>query len=571
MDKPKKAKKKPSRKVIDYFSSRETTPDPFSDDGEYGSDVDYDPNAEKSEGDSSSNVSDTHSESSNSRDDSDDSELSSSESIFDTRKRKLSTNKESKRKKCKLQTKNKLCTGKASETKKSKPENDKDSDINSVVSLSINSDVLRRNIDALNLQESLLLNNLTDIEVQSQLLSDNHTIEDQASGAQSSLAIPESTVENSMTSVIQSFSSSSKHTNVEGNLTLYVQPQSSLSGPQSRAQLRLPPLDSENTEGDLTFNAQQNRALPDSTPCPSLDPANKEGYQTPSVQQHTSSPNPIVDSSLDSADTDRNLPSSAQHHMPSATYAQSTLPLSEPTSRAHSPRDRTLSTSDNEENPENENDTAERRQRSFTPTSTHDWENTTANIPVFEFDESSAGVQFEITPDMSPIDVFNKLYPEQIIEYIVAKTNEYGRALFGTNRPGTRNTPTRKPKYKNLVSEEMKKFLGLCLLMGQVKIPQRRKLFTYSDPLYYHPVFQFVMSARRFEQILRCLCVSELNSKGKEKILKFIDLITRTFRECFKPSKELSLDESLLLFSLACVSDNTLRVRKLNMVLNFMS
>lgn len=104
-----------------------------------------------------------------------------------------------------------------------------------------------------------------------------------------------------------------------------------------------------------------------------------------------------------------------------------------------------------------------------------------------------------------------------------------------TTRRATRNT--RQIKYRDVDSDELKKFLGLCLLMGQVNVPEKRKLFTYSDPLYYHPIFQYVMSARRFEQILRCLYVSELNSKGKEKIVKFIDIVTRNFRECYKPQK----------------------------------
>lgn len=56
------------------------------------------------------------------------------------------------------------------------------------------------------------------------------------------------------------------------------------------------------------------------------------------------------------------------------------------------------------------------------------------------------------------------------------------------------------------------------------------------------------MSGRRFEQLLRCLYVSHLGAKGKEKNNKFIDIMTKHFRDCYKATKQLSLDESILLF-----------------------
>lgn len=79
----------------------------------------------------------------------------------------------------------------------------------------------------------------------------------------------------------------------------------------------------------------------------------------------------------------------------------------------------------------------------------------------------------------SVIDIFNKLFPPHIIDYIITSTNNYGRALCDTNRPMTRNS--RRFRFKDTDLEEIKKFLGLCLLMGQVNIPKKSKLFTYSD------------------------------------------------------------------------------------------
>lgn len=52
----------------------------------------------------------------------------------------------------------------------------------------------------------------------------------------------------------------------------------------------------------------------------------------------------------------------------------------------------------------------------------------------------------------------------------------------------------------------------------------------------------------QFDQILRCLYVSERGAKGEDIIIKFIDDIFRNFREYYKPGKKISSDESILLF-----------------------
>lgn len=177
---------------------------------------------------------------------------------------------------------------------------------------------------------------------------------------------------------------------------------------------------------------------------------------------------------------------------------------------------------------------------------TEDWSETTAPIPDFNFDAGAVGVKFTIDNNTTVFEVFNRLFPPLILDYLVECTNAYGTSMCQTNRPKTRHS--RSYTFKLTDKNEMLKFLGLCLLGAQVNIPQKRKLFTLSDCLYYHPVFVSTMSGRRYEQLLRCLCTGPLGAKGKNKITEFMDAITRNFRACYSPEKELSLDESLLLF-----------------------
>ncbi|CAH2000544.1 unnamed protein product [Acanthoscelides obtectus] len=174
------------------------------------------------------------------------------------------------------------------------------------------------------------------------------------------------------------------------------------------------------------------------------------------------------------------------------------------------------------------------------------WETTTAPIPVFDFDENSVGVKVNIDETSTPLEVFEFLFTPQILEYIVQCSNDYGELLSKTNRPKTRHS--RSANYRAITIDEMKAFLGLCLLQGQVSTTNVRRFFSYKDILYYHPIFPFVMSARRFEHILRVLCCSAPKSKGKAKIQMLLDMLIDQYQKAYGPTRELSLDESLLHF-----------------------
>ncbi|XP_045459219.1 piggyBac transposable element-derived protein 4-like [Melitaea cinxia] len=174
------------------------------------------------------------------------------------------------------------------------------------------------------------------------------------------------------------------------------------------------------------------------------------------------------------------------------------------------------------------------------------WEETVTNITPYEFRSTAVGPTFEIDDNSTCEYVFNQLFTADMIDYMVERTNAYGAALTNANRPHTRYA--RNSVFRATNPDEMKKFLGLTLLNGHIRVPQQRKLFTYDDPLYYHPVFHYTMSCRRYEQILRCLYVADLGAKGSSKIEGFINTMTQNFRYMFNPGQDRSLDESLLLY-----------------------
>lgn len=139
------------------------------------------------------------------------------------------------------------------------------------------------------------------------------------------------------------------------------------------------------------------------------------------------------------------------------------------------------------------------------------------------------------------MEIFDRFFPPSVLEQLVDRTNMYGAALCHVDRPHTRGS--RKKVFNPTSIKEMKQFLGLCILQSQRETPNIRKLFTFTDPLYYHPIFTYIKSGRRFEQLLRCLCVYEGTAQGMHKVLDFANQMIALFQELYKPQKELSLDE----------------------------
>lgn len=75
-------------------------------------------------------------------------------------------------------------------------------------------------------------------------------------------------------------------------------------------------------------------------------------------------------------------------------------------------------------------------------------------------------------------------------------------------------------------------------MQGHIDPPNIRKLFTYTDPLYYHPLFLYTMSGRRFEQLLRWYKIKMFATKT---IMNF-------HQHLYRPGNQLSLDESLMAY-----------------------
>ncbi|CAK9829639.1 PiggyBac transposable element-derived protein 4 [Anthophora retusa] len=108
----------------------------------------------------------------------------------------------------------------------------------------------------------------------------------------------------------------------------------------------------------------------------------------------------------------------------------------------------------------------------------------------------------------------------------------------------------KKVSKRNDVSlAEMKKFLGMIVLMGQVK--KDRKDDHWSSEFYTKtPSFSTVMSRNRFRQIWDTWHFSNnrttAGSNKLEKIQPILSYLLDEFKSVYTPKKELSLDESII-------------------------
>lgn len=156
------------------------------------------------------------------------------------------------------------------------------------------------------------------------------------------------------------------------------------------------------------------------------------------------------------------------------------------------------------------------------------------------------GIKVNIPADIPAFKIFGLLFDDTLIGKICDWANLRAMEIVGNVLPkhSTMN------RWKPLSSEEFRRFIGLCILMGQIKMPSI-KCYWNTQPLYAHPVFGRTMSRNRFEQILRCLCFykrEDEKTSRLHKIEQVVEHVRGNIQKVYYPGKDISLDEALLLW-----------------------
>lgn len=146
------------------------------------------------------------------------------------------------------------------------------------------------------------------------------------------------------------------------------------------------------------------------------------------------------------------------------------------------------------------------------------------------------------SPNVFPKDIQNvenavELFiGDDFFELICTETNRY------YNQNASKRKPNKKTaKFEELTVVELKKWFGLCTLMGIVK---KTKIDDYwlTNPLLETPIFRKTMSRNRFREILLFLHFSDDNNKPENadrlfKVQPIINYFSKKFQEITNLSK----------------------------------
>ena len=141
-----------------------------------------------------------------------------------------------------------------------------------------------------------------------------------------------------------------------------------------------------------------------------------------------------------------------------------------------------------------------------------------------------------------PIDVFQQVFTDSIVNMIVEETNRYAEQIIGSN------IVTRKSRLKAWSptnADEIKKFFGLVIYMGPVPLPEIN-LYWSKSCLYSNVFVEQTMTRDRFFLLLRmvhfCNNADADNDRRDFKVRKLIKALIENFQA------HVVIDESMVPF-----------------------
>lgn len=174
------------------------------------------------------------------------------------------------------------------------------------------------------------------------------------------------------------------------------------------------------------------------------------------------------------------------------------------------------------------------------------WNENPNPVEVSPFTEAT-GPTSGVAEDGTAIDFFYLMFPEELIEQIVAETNRYARECIATK-------PDRE--WYDTTLDEMKAFIGLHVLFGIKRLPANRLNWS-EDPLIGIPFVQKVTSRNRFDKLSTYFHLNDNANQvpredpGHDKLFKCRPVLDRVVQCCkmeLRPQKDLSVDEAMVKF-----------------------
>ena len=164
------------------------------------------------------------------------------------------------------------------------------------------------------------------------------------------------------------------------------------------------------------------------------------------------------------------------------------------------------------------------------------WSSNPPTVPVFPFNEME-GIKVEVPLEEDP-SFFMKLFlTDDLLLQMAIKTNQYAQNVMDVSRPLRRKSTLHE--WEQVTLEEIQKFIGIILEMGLVGMPSYKHYWS-RDRLYK---MDFL--------ILRFWHFGDLPQSPNDRLAKvrqLTDYFNDITSEVFTPGKNLSLDESMVLW-----------------------
>ena len=168
----------------------------------------------------------------------------------------------------------------------------------------------------------------------------------------------------------------------------------------------------------------------------------------------------------------------------------------------------------------------------------------------FEF-TGNFGVKLELQGITDPVGIFKSFIDGDIIELLVTEINNYARKYIDEKHAsGKMKRKSRDLLWQDTNEGEVFVMLALVALQGIVNKPHINDYHS-TNPLLHTPIFGKIMSRDRFLLIMKYLHFTdeEESSDPLKKIRPLLDLLfVSKFKESYTPERNISIDESLLLW-----------------------
>ena len=175
-------------------------------------------------------------------------------------------------------------------------------------------------------------------------------------------------------------------------------------------------------------------------------------------------------------------------------------------------------------------------------------------IPTIPSFSGSPGCTQDMT-DKSPVEFFQLLLPDDLLQVVVDQTNLFARQYIDTTEL-SRFSKVREWEKRPHNLAELKKFLTIIIVMGFVELPQIEDAWSTKWP-FATTTFSTILKRDRFSLILRFLHLSDSSlyiPKGQPgydplyKLRPFMDPLLDNIKAACNLGREIAIDESMIGF-----------------------